>query len=79
MQGTKHSEAHIMYEAANDTLYICMNDIYIKDNYVKSMEDLIHTCDIIKFSPNDSIEFYDALPQETIKQKIKNLIHKIFN
>ena len=78
MQGTKHSEAHIMYEATNDTLYICMNDIYKKDNYVKSMENLQQTCDIVKISPNDNIEFYDTLPQETIKQKIKNLIHKIF-
>lgn len=78
IQGTKHSEAHMMYESTNDALYVCINDIYKKDNYVKSIEDLQNTCDFLKISQNDSIEFYDTLPQKTIKQSIENLIHKIF-
>ena len=76
IQGTKQAEANMMYKSSSDTLYVCMSDIYKNDNYVKSMEDLQNTCDIVKISPSDSIEFYDTLPQETIKQKIKNFIKR---
>lgn len=78
IQGTKQAEAKLIYESSNDTLYVCMNDIYKKDKYVKSMEDLQKTCDIVKISPSDSVEFYDILPKKSIKQRIKGYFHTFF-
>ena len=79
IQGTKQAEAKVIYESSNDTLYVCMSDIYKKDNYVKSMKELKNTCDTVKISPSDNVEFYDTLPKKSIKQKIKNYFCTLFN
>ena len=79
IQGTKKAEAEVIYESSNDTLYVCISDIYKNDNYVKSMEDLKNTCDIVKISPSDSVEFYDVLPKKSIKQRINESFYTLFN
>ena len=78
-KGTKSSEADILYESKKDTLYICLKDIFKRDCYVSSMEDLKKACDIVEISPTDSIEFYDFLPKETMSQRLKNLYSRAFN
>ena len=79
IKGTNNAEVSMLYEANADTLYVCMNDIYKKDNYVASMKDLQKVCDVVKISPTDSIEFYDFLPKETPKQKLKKLLKFFWN
>ena len=77
IKGTKTSEADLLYEAKKDTLYVCMRDIYQKDHYVKSKLDLDKTCDVVKISPTDSVEFYDELPKISVIKKIQNFFSKI--
>lgn len=67
IKGTKSSEADLFYDAEKDTLYLCLHDVKEKSNYVRSMQDLHQSCDIVKISPTDSVEFCDFLPKQKKK------------
>ena len=62
IKGTKDSEVRMLFDAIQDTLYVCMNNIFRKENYVCSMEELKQTCDIVEITPADCVEFYEFLP-----------------
>ena len=64
IKGTQDSEASMLFDAIEDTLYVCMKNIFNKEKYVRSMEDLKQTCDTVEIAPTDSVEFYDFLPQK---------------
>ena len=71
IKGTKNSEVELFYLAPQDTLYMCIRDIWQRDKHVSSMQDLLKACDTVQISQTDSIEFYDILPKETLMKKFK--------
>lgn len=64
-------EANVAYTIKNDTMYLCVKDIFKPENYAKTVKDLKLIFKKFKLSKEDSI-----IPFNPIKETFENLFNK---